>query len=316
MGEHVRTVSWMRTGFVCILLMITAVAGAGILPAAAEIPPGSTGWIAFQTNLDGASVFINGVLKGTTDTGGEFDIPYESSFASFSVTKNHYIGVNGTIGAPPSGENIEIPLLIVPGPLGSGIGYYRVRSNVEGATVSFNGQVVGLTTNRFFTLPVATIDDLYTSFAVTKSGYLLYTAPLSKNPASGEVIELNAPLDPLPAQTLIGGSTGVFVIHCNVDGAQVAFDDQSQGAISGGVLNVTVYTTGTPFRTFSVSAAGYGTVTGPLPPAPGPGQPRDLYVTLTPLPAATRASPLPEAVAVAAAVCAGMVALTKCRRSR
>ncbi|HUH78978.1 MAG TPA: hypothetical protein VLY83_03695 [Methanoregula sp.] len=305
----------MRALPVCAVLMITAVAGVCILPAAAEIPPGGTGWIAFQTNLDGASVFINSVLKGTTDTGGEFDIPYESSFTSYSVTKSHYISMNGTIGAPQPGGNTEIPLLMMPVPLGSGIGYFMVRSNVDGATVSFNGQVMGLTTNRSFTLPVATTDDLYTSFAVTRAGYRVYTAPLSKNPANGEVVELDAPLDPLPAQTLIGGSTGVFVIHCNVDGASVAFDNQSQGLISGGILNVTVYTTGTPFRTFSVSAAGYGTVTGPLPPAPGPGQPRDIYVTLTPLPAMTRAAPLPEAMAFGAVVGAGAVTLGAKRRN-
>jgi hypothetical protein len=174
-----------------------------------------------------------------------------------------------------------------PRPVGNGIGYFRVHTNVDGATVSFSGQIMGTTTNQFFTLPVATTADLFTSFAVSKPGYQTFEAPLSRNPDNGETIDLYASLTPLPSPTpsptLIGGSTGWFSIHSNVEGASVAFDNQVKGQITNGVLNVMVYTTGTPYQTYSVSASGYGTVTGPLPASPAPGQTRDIFVTQNPL---------------------------------
>jgi hypothetical protein len=277
--------------FTVYLLLIAAIVGVCIMPVAAEIPPGGTGWLAFKTNINGASVFINGVMRGTTDTSGEFDIPWDTSFNRYTVRKDLYNDVSGALTFPSGSTNVDIPVTMYPNPVGNGIGYFRVHTNVESATVSFSGQVMGTTTNGFFTLPVATTADLFRSFAVSKPGYLTYDAPLSRNPETGETIDLYATLNPIPsptpAPTLIGGSAGWFAIHSNVEGASVSFDNQDKGRIENGVLNVMVYTTGTPYRTYSVSANGYGTVSGPLPASPAEGQVRDIYVTLNPLPTQT-----------------------------
>jgi hypothetical protein len=273
------------------LLLIAAIVGVCIMPVAAEIPPGGTGWLAFKTNINGASVYIDGIQRGTTDTAGEFDIPWDPSFTSYSVTKRYYNDVSGAINFPKGSTNVDIPVMMYPNTVGNGIGYFRVHTNIDGATVSFSGQIMGITTNQFFTLPVATTADLFRSFSVSKPGYLTYDAPLSRNPESGEIIDLYATLNrlpsPTPAPTLIGGSAGWFAIHSNVEGASVSFDNQDKGRIENGVLNVMVYTTGTPYQTYSVSANGYGTVTGPLPASPAEGQVRDIYVTLNPLSAET-----------------------------
>ena len=127
---------------------------------------------------------------------------------------------------------------------------------------------MGTTTNRVFTLPVPTTANLFTSFSVSMPGYQVFEAPLSRNPNDGEIIDLYATLNPVTSPTLIGGSTGWFAIHSNVEGALVSFDNRLKGQISNGVLNVTVYTTGTPYKSYSVSANGYNTVTGSLPAPP------------------------------------------------
>jgi hypothetical protein len=50
------------------------------------------------------------------------------------------------------------------------------------------------------------------------------------------------------AETPIGGNQGWITVNCNVNGAQVYFDGTSEGMISGGVLTVPVYSTGTPLK--------------------------------------------------------------------
>jgi len=65
-----------------------------------------------------------------------------------------------------------------------------------------------------------------------------------------------------------GGDQAWYRIHCNIDGADVYFDGQYKGTTYGGVLDVPVYTTGTPFNTIRVEKSGYQTYTGSLPSTP------------------------------------------------
>jgi hypothetical protein len=83
--------------------------------------------------------------------------------------------------------------------------------------------------------------------------------------------------------TAVGGDEGWYLVHCNVDGANVYFDGQYQGTTSGGELYVPVYTTGSPYSTIRVEKSGYQTYTGSLPQAPALGQTVDVYATLQPL---------------------------------
>ena len=50
----------------------------------------------------------------------------------------------------------------------------------------------------------------------------------------------------------IGGDKGFFLVHSNVEGATVLFDDVNEGVITDGTLLVEVFVTGSPFRTFTV----------------------------------------------------------------
>ena len=160
----------MRKEFVSGIFLVIAMVVICILPVAAVIPSGGTGWIAFKTNVPDASVSINGVVRGTTDSTGEFDIQWDSSFTSYTLTKNLYNDVNGAINFPTGATNIVIPITMTPVPAGSGTGYFIVHANVDGATVSFDGQIMGTTYKLLLTVPVATTADLFTSYAVSEPG--------------------------------------------------------------------------------------------------------------------------------------------------
>ncbi|NYT16594.1 MAG: PEGA domain-containing protein [Methanomicrobiales archaeon] len=77
---------------------------------------------------------------------------------------------------------------------------------------------------------------------------------------------------------------GTYRIHCNVDGAKVYFDGDYKGEIAAGMLDVPVYVTGTPYRTFTIEKDGYKTYTGAITSVPGKGQVIDIYVKLSALP--------------------------------
>jgi hypothetical protein len=89
------------------------------------------------------------------------------------------------------------------------------------------------------------------------------------------------------APELIGGSMGMYLVQANVNGANVSFDSDYKGVISNGTLNVSVYTTGTPYRTISVQAPGYALYTANITQYPGNQETIDIPVTLVPLAAQT-----------------------------
>ena len=70
-----------------------------------------------------------------------------------------------------------------------------------------------------------------------------------------------------------------YRIHTDIDYAQVYFDNVYQGQTSGGILTVSISTTGTHYNTVEVRKAGYYTVSQNLPYVPD-GSSTDLYFTL------------------------------------
>ena len=92
----------------------------------------------------------------------------------------------------------------------------------------------------------------------------------------------------------IGGNQGWITVNCNVNGATVSFNNQVVGVITQGTLTVPVYTTGTPYQTYTVSMNGYLPYTAALTSVPAPGQTITLYATLNPAPTVpTTAAPVP-----------------------
>jgi hypothetical protein len=95
----------------------------------------------------------------------------------------------------------------------------------------------------------------------------------------------------LPAVSALGGGEGWIQIQCNVNGASVSFNGEYKGEISGGSLTVPVYTTGTPYTSFSVSKSGYAPYDEALS-MPAEGQTRTYYATLNPIPVPTTSPPV------------------------
>ena len=126
------------------------------------------------------------------------------------------------------------------------------------------------------------------------TGYQPYSAPITQYPAKGEVVNLYAFPEPaVPATTppVIGGDIGYYLVHSNAEGGKVYFDSDFKGSIANGVLNVSVYVTGTPYRAWSVTKEGYATFNETLSVYPSKGQTIDLQAVLTLLPVTTATTP-------------------------
>lgn len=78
----------------------------------------------------------------------------------------------------------------------------------------------------------------------------------------------------------VGGDIGWFTVHCNVDGASVYFDEDYKGEITNGSLSVLVYTTATPYQTYTVAQEGYTTYTADITAYPSKDGNVDLYAKL------------------------------------
>lgn len=174
--------------------------------------------------------------------------------------------------------------------VGGGQGWYAVYCNVYGAKIYLDDKFVGMTPQEgALAVSVSTTGTPYKTIRVQKYGYSTFTDSITKVPENGESVSLYTTLNQLSdtTQTAIGGDVGWYVVHCNIDGATVMFDESNRGEISQGMVYVPVYSTGTPYREYSVIKEGYKTFTAPIPDVPGKGETIDLYATLNPVATAT-----------------------------
>ncbi|WP_250987908.1 hypothetical protein [Methanoculleus oceani] len=180
---------------------------------------------------------------------------------------------------------------------------------MDGAQVYFDNEYKGEIEAGVLYVPVYTTGTPYQSFRVEKDGYTTYYGDVTSVPGKGEVFDLYATINPVqPTQApLIGGDIGWYTVHCNVDGATVQFDNEVKGVTSQGVLSVQVYTTGTPYQTYTVTKEGYQTYTGSIDRYPAKGETVDLYVTLNPVPVPTQQAPLSPALAGGALLIVGLL---------
>jgi hypothetical protein len=243
-------------------------------------------------NANGATVSVNGISRGTIES-GLFSLPYDDGFSSYKISRSGYYDKTGTIPEPAPGQSTDITIdaTLTPVPTGSGKGWFTVHSNIDGASVAFDGTARGTINSGVFTLEVSTTATPYSTYTVSKNGYVTYYGSLSSMPAADQTIDLYATLNPVPTSTTvpttvstpIGGDAGWYAVSCNVNGAVVYFDSENKGTIASGTLSVPVYSTGTPYKTYRVEKAGYVTASGTLPAAPAKGQTIPVLVTLSPV---------------------------------
>ena len=284
----------MKRLFACsILITLILIA----VPVTATPPLGGTGWLTITCAEEGASVYIDNTYKGTI-SGGSLDIENGVSASTYSVRKDGFYDANGDINYVPGGDaNLEIAVALTPKPVGSGKGWFVVHCNVDGASVAFDGVTKGTTSAGVFSYETATSATPFTSYSVSKAGYVTYTGEISSMPSDSQTIDLYATLNPVPTSVvtttlpttiqttspIIGGDEGWYKITSTVNGASVYLDSAFKGKISAGSLSVPVYSTGTPYKTYRVEMAGYETVTGSLPSSPAKGQTVTVHVTMVPV---------------------------------
>jgi hypothetical protein len=163
-------------------------------------------------------------------------------------------------------------------------GWYVIHCNVYGAKVYIDDKYVGTVQQGALNVQVAT-NVTYKTLRVQKIGYSTFTNKIATVPEKGESVDLYVTLAELPdatRTTSTDGDVGWYLVHCNIDGATVLFDDTNRGTISQGVLYVPVYSSAEPYAEFTVIKDGYRTVTGNIADTPEKGETIDLYATLNP----------------------------------
>ena len=205
-------------------------------------------------------------------------------------------------------------------PVGGSKGWISVHCNVNGAQVYFDSTYEGRINDGVVNVEVYSTGTPFKTYTVSMSGYNTYTGSIPYMPGPGETENLYATLNPVvpTTQAVIGGSQGWYTVNCNVNGATVMFDNQVVGTITQGTLTVPIYTTGTPYKTYTVSMNGYLPYTAPMPSVPAAGQTVTLYATLNPAPAtspvpAPTKSPLPVWILLIGVGIAGTLAVRNMR---
>jgi PKD repeat protein len=113
----------------------------------------------------------------------------------------------------------------------------------------------------------------------TDTGF--YTVSLTVENEAGENTTVQQ--EYINVKPMTGGETGYFMIHSNVDGAEVYFDDEFKGEIANGTRLVQVYISGTPFDKFSVIAGGYYPFVDNITDYPAENETIHLYANLSPI---------------------------------
>lgn len=162
-------------------------------------------------------------------------------------------------------------------------GWYVIHCNVYGANIYLDDKFIGTVPQGPMTVPV-NITSPYKKLTIKKTGYSTFVDSITKVPGKGDMVDLYATLRELPTitQAAIIGDVGWYVVHCTVDGATVMFDATEKGEVSQGVVYVPVYSTATPFRSYTVKKDGYTTYTGTIERVPLRGESVDLYVSIAP----------------------------------
>jgi len=285
-----------------IILVVLCLA----LPVTADTATdgGDQGWYVIHCNVQLAKVYLDDKYVGETQgvgQGGTLTVPAYTTGTpakTIRVQKNGYSTfVDSITAVPEQGGSVDLYATLnqISGTsttsVGGDVGWYVVHCNIDGATVMFDESNRGEITQGLVYVPVYSTATPYQKYTVKKDGYTSFTETIAHVPGKGETIDLYATLNPVATtattQAIIGGDTGWYAVHSNVDGATVTFDNEAKGQIADGILKVRVYVTSTPYKTFTVYKAGYAPYTGTIDTVPGKGETVDLTANLNAQPETT-----------------------------
>ncbi len=241
--------------------------GAPATPAAPGI-----GWVSITSTPSAASVELDGKGIGVTPVVGlelgagtahtvRISLEgYEPYSSSITVRSGEQSAVDGTLNPVPTPQpTIEPTAVPTNPPIGGGKGWIQVSANVNGATVSFNGNAAGCTiTSGSCDTEVAVTGTPFTTFTVQKPGYEVYMGQVTGWPLDGETVHLYATLNPV-------ASVGSIVVTSNPAGAVAYLDGRTWQYTTATFTSVAAGTD----HTIQVSQAGYQTYTTTVYVAPG-----------------------------------------------
>jgi hypothetical protein len=142
---------------------------------------------------------------------------------------------------PPTTEVTEMPTVTLPTEeptitiwttapvVGGGKGYIDTYCNVDGASVSFDGQFECTIAQGVCTVGVSPTGHVQT-ITVSKAGYTTWSGPLSGMPADKEHVAVYATLNPVPTQTTVPPvQTGAIYAQSTPAGAAIYMNGNLQG---------------------------------------------------------------------------------------
>jgi PKD repeat protein len=259
-------------------------------------PPMVTGAVYAQSAPAGAGIYLNGVYYGTSPLTINNLFPgtysmlatlsgYAANAQSITVTQSQTSGFYPTL--QPS-----------PGPATTGDIF--AQSTPAGAAIYLNSQ--------YFGVSPLTIPSLAPGTYIIKATLNGYADDIQRITVSPGHVSIYAPSF-YPSPPPVGSGQGIIAVYCNVEGAQVYFDNAFEGNVSNGVLFVPVATTGTPVQSYRVQNTGYIPYTGSITQWPATGETVKVTATLVPSPVPTTHTPLPFPVTIGALIGAGAIFL-------
>jgi len=125
---------------------------------------------------------------------------------------------------------ITIPT-VEPTSVGGGKGYIDTYSNVDGASVSFDGRYQCTTAQGVCTVAVSPSGTPLRTVTVSMTGYTTWSGSLPHMPANGEHVAVYSTLNPIPITTITIGpvQTGVIYAQSSPAGAGIYMNGNFQG---------------------------------------------------------------------------------------
>jgi PEGA domain len=122
-----------------------------------------------------------------------------------------------------------VTLLPVAYAIGGSEGWIQIQCNVNGASVSFDGEYKGITSGGSLSVPVYTTGTPYHSFRVEKAGYTTFEGSLSM-PAEGKTNTYYATLNPVYTPTTEPPVRyGTIYVESSPAGADIYFNGNYRG---------------------------------------------------------------------------------------
>ncbi|GEM_PF-1391306 len=154
------------------------------------------GYYSVHSNVNGAKVYFDDKLKGTIKNNGFSLKTTSAQYQSYGVEMNGYEPYYGDISdTPQNGGIVHLDaMLIKTNYYGRDIGWYVIRTNLNGAKVYFDGKYMGTTQNYGLVVQVYPATTQYSSYKVTYPGYKTVENLFTEAPDSFGTVDVDVTL--------------------------------------------------------------------------------------------------------------------------